>query len=340
MKIAIHHKKNGSFSERWVAYCIEQNIEHKIVDCYANNIIEQLADCDALMWHHNHADPKDILFAKQLLFAKQQSNKLVFPDFNTAWHFDDKVGQKYLLEALGVNLVESYVFYSKNTALEWAQKTQYPKVFKLRGGAGSANVRLVKSKNEAIKLINTAFGKGFSQYDAFANLKERIRKYRNGLANLKDVFKGIVRLVYKPQFAQIAREKGYVYFQNFIADNDHDIRVVVIDKKAFAIKRMTRENDFRASGSGNILYKKELFQEKLIAESLSLAQKLNSQCLAVDYVFQETEAKIVEISYGFSITGYDPCEGYWDENLKWHEGTFNACGWMVDLILKQYKQTK
>jgi glutathione synthase/RimK-type ligase-like ATP-grasp enzyme len=49
-------------------------------------------------------------------------------------------------------------------------------------------------------------------------------------------------------------EKNYVYFQDFIPQNDFDIRIIVIGKRAFAIKRMVRKGDFRASGSGNIKY--------------------------------------------------------------------------------------
>jgi glutathione synthase/RimK-type ligase-like ATP-grasp enzyme len=85
----------------------------------------------------------------------------VFPDFRTAWHFDDKVAQKYLFEAIGAPLVPSYVFFDKQEALRWAELTTFPKVFKLRGGAGSQNVSLVKTKQECIKLIHKAFGKGF-----------------------------------------------------------------------------------------------------------------------------------------------------------------------------------
>ena len=99
MKIAIHHHP-GSFSNRWIKYCDENGIAYKIVDCYKYDIIQQLSECDALMWHFYHASPKDCLFAKQLLYSVQTLGKKVFPDFNTVWHFDDKVGQKYLLELI------------------------------------------------------------------------------------------------------------------------------------------------------------------------------------------------------------------------------------------------
>ena len=332
MKIGIHPSK-GSFSDRWIAYCEEQNITYKLVDCYKSNIIEQLNDCDALMWHFHHASPKDFLFAKQLLYSVQASGKKVFPDFNTMWHFDDKVGQKYLLESIGAPIVPSYVFYSKQEALKWVNETTFPKVFKLRGGAGSQNVRLVKSKTEAIKLVKRAFGKGFSQYDAWSNLKERIRKYKLGKTNSWDVIKGIVRIVYTTDFATVhGWDKGYIYFQDFIPGNDHDIRVIVIGDKAFAIKRMVRENDFRASGSGSILYERELFDTEIIRLSFVVAEQIKSQCIAFDYVFSGDKTLLVEISYGFSPEGYDSCPGYWDKKINWFKGPFNPYQWIIDIL--------
>ncbi|MEN6353037.1 MAG: hypothetical protein ABFD02_06235 [Bacteroidales bacterium] len=94
MKIAIHDSGKGSFSERWISYCKENNIDYKIVNAYNTNIVLELEDCDAFMWHHHHALYKDVLFARQLLYSLQISGKKVFPDFNTCWHFDDKLGQK------------------------------------------------------------------------------------------------------------------------------------------------------------------------------------------------------------------------------------------------------
>ena len=335
MKIAIHHKKND-FSSKWIEYCQENNIAYKIVNCYDNNIIRQLDDCDALMWHFHQSNPKDVLFAKQLLYSLQIAGKKVFPDFNTAWHFDDKLGQKYLLEAIGAPLVPSYVFYDINEALEWVEEADFPKVFKLRKGAGSAHVKLAETPKKARKLVNKAFGRGFSQYDKIANFKERWRKYRNGKTNLWNLTKGILRIGKTTEFAKVAgREKGYIYFQDFIPDNEYDIRVIVIDGKAFAIKRLVRHGDFRASGSGKALYEKHHFDEKTINLSLRVAEKLKTQSLSIDYVFKNGKPLIVEISYGFPSKNFiEDCTGYWDRDLNWHPGDFDAQGWMVETLLK------
>jgi glutathione synthase/RimK-type ligase-like ATP-grasp enzyme len=341
MRIAIHQSPI-SFSKRWIDYCQRANIPYKIVDCYQSDIISQLKDCDALMWHFFQANQKDVLFAKQLLYSLEASGKCVFPGFHTAWHFDDKIGQKYLLESMDIPLVPSYVFYDKQSATKWCGQTQFPKVFKLRGGAGSANVRLAKSYNDAIRLVNKAFGKGFSKYNAWGNLKDRIRKYRMGKANLVDVAKGVVRLFISTSYARTqGKECGYVYFQDFVPNNDSDVRVIVVGQKAFAIKRLVRENDFRASGSGVILYDRRLFHEDTIRKSFEIAEKLRTQSLALDYVFDEKNRPLlVEISYGFGIEAYDFCEGYWDKELNWVEGRFNPQEWMVDLIIQEIEERK
>ena len=337
MRIGIHSSK-GSFSIQWINYCDVTGISYKLVDCYSNDIIEQLSDCDALMWHFSQNNPKDILFAKQLIYSVEAAGKRVFPDFFTAWHFDDKVGQKYLLEAIGAPLAPSWIFYEKDEALKWAKITDYPKVFKLRGGAGSQNVSLVNSKDEAYKMIRQAFGKGFPAYDPVSSLKERWRKYRLGKTNFLDLFEGIARFILPPRYSKVkGHEKGYIYFQKYIQGNDHDIRVIVIGNKAFAIKRMVRENDFRASGSGQILYERRLFDESTISLSFGIATKLKNKCVAFDYVHDNGNPLITEISYGFSPAGYDPCPGYWDNHMNWYESKFNPYGWMVENLINDIR---
>lgn len=335
MMIALHNSKN-SFFEEWKKYCEEKKIPYKVVNCYDNDIIQHLEDCEALFWHHNHADPRDVLFARQLLASLEVVNKKVFPNHYSNWHFDDKLGQKYLFEATNIPHVKTHAFFEKNKALEWAENETYPKVFKLRRGAGSRNVWLLNSKSEAIATINKAFGKGFRQYDTWGGVKENFRKYRLGKGSLKEIVKALAHL-YIPLNLEKSqgRERGYVYFQDFIPQNKFDIRVIVIGDKAFAIKRHVRENDFRASGSGFIEYKKELFDTSLIAQSFENAAKIKANCVALDYVFLEGEALVVEVSYGFNKKGYYDCPGYWTQDLKWHEGSFNPYGWMVDDVLKK-----
>ena len=338
MKIAIHHRK-GSFSDRWIAYCEKKAIEFKIIDAYQSDIVQQLADCDAFMWHFNHINAKDTLFAKQLLMALEVSGKLVFPSTNMSWHFDDKVAQKYVLEAIHAPLVPSFVFYSKKEAIQWVQNINFPVVFKLRGGAGSENVRLLKSKRQALKFIKKSFGRGFSQYNGYVVFKDRVRKYKLGIESFTNVIKSFIRIFYSTEFARVkGNEKGYIYFQKFIPNNNSDTRVIIVGDRAFAVKRMIRENDFRASGSGVKKYDKDEIDERTIKIAFKLAKQLDFECVGFDFVFDEkNNPLIVEMGYGFAIQFYDPCPGYWDDKLNWHEGFFIPQEWMIEDILNKLK---
>lgn len=340
MKVAIHHRK-GSFSDRWIEYCKIENIDYKIVNAFDSNIINQVKDYDVFMWHHHHGRFEDVLAAKKILFSLEQAGIRVFPDFNTGWHFDDKVAQKYLLEAIDAPIVPSYVFYNKKDAKAWAKMTTYPKVFKLKGGAGASNVKLVKNQAEALKLINQAFGKGFAQFDRLNNLKERYNKYKSRQGNLLNVAKGAGRLVIPTKFSQQkSPEKGYIYFQEFIPNEGFDIRVVVIGDKAVALKRLVRKNDFRASGSGNLIFENENIDKRFIEIAFEINKKVKSQSLAIDLIHskENDQVLVVEISYGFPMNNFlDGSSGYWDDNLNWYQSDFNLQEWIISSFLKEIK---
>jgi len=330
--LAIHHSPI-SFSTRWIRYCETTRIPFKLVNCYDTDIVHQLDDCQALLWHHHHANERDILFARQLLFALETAGKKVFPNFRTAWHFDDKIGQKYLLEAIGAPFVPTVVFYDEATALQWLRKADFPQVFKLRKGASSINVRLVRSSGEAEELIRRAFSSGFTHTNLLP-LQEVYLKVRQGKLPLTSLVKRTVRKLIPTPYSRISgRESGYVYFQQFIPGNEYDIRVVVIGSKAFAIKRKVRPNDFRASGGGDIIYDPKGIPSEALRAAFSNNRRLGAQCLALDFIFDAGQPLVVEISFGFLPEGYDNCPGYWNDALQWQEGPFDPYGWMVDALL-------
>lgn len=339
MKIAIHNSSQG-FHSRWIDYCERKEIPFKPVNCYDSNIVRELSDCDALLWHHNHANFTDKRIAKSILFALEHKGLKVFPDFRTGWHFDDKVAQKYLLESVSAPFVPSFVFYTRRSALQWASQTTFPKVFKLASGAGSSNVFLVKDRRHCERLIDKAFGRGYTQYAKWGGLKERYRKYKSGKGDLWDVAKGMIRFIVPSPFVKMQqREKGYAYFQDFIPDNNSDTRVIVVGDKAFALKRLVREGDFRASGSGEIVYERSEINEECVKIAFDVNKRIRSQSIAFDFVFRgDGEPLIVEISYGYAVEAYDPCPGYWDSNLNWHEGQFNPQEWMIENLIEHVRK--
>ena len=330
--LAIHDSRSG-FHPYWVDYCQEKGISYKIVDCYADNIVEQVKGCRALFWHRSHSDPRDILIARQILFALEHAGLTVFPNFRTAWHYDDKAGQKYLLETLDAPRLPTYVFVERKTALEWASTTDYPKVFKLRHGASSSCVWLVRNERQARRLIRLAFRRGLAVYSPWDNLKERFYKWQQGKGDVINLAKGVGRFFYPPRFSKVlGRQTGYVLFQDFAPDNDSDIRITVIGDKAYGVRRLVRPDDFRASGSGRDVRGPEYVDIEAVAMAFRLAKKLGSSCLSCDFVYKPDGGLVLlEISYGF--VWEDDCPGFWDNDLNWHDAEYRPEHWMVDLVL-------
>ena len=332
IKLAIHDRP-GSFSDRWIKYCSKNNIEYKIVNCYDSDIVDQLKDVKGLLWHWSHYEYSAKIAARQIIASFEKMNIKVFPDLSTCWHFDDKVGQKYLLEAIEAPLVPTHVFFDKDKAMDWIDNTEFPKVFKLRSGAGSHNVQLVRTKREARRLCQTAFTKGFIPVSGyFADAKTKVRNIKNldhFMGKLRRFPKIIIGTLKSRRF--YPREKGYIYFQDFLPDNKFDTRITIIGKRAFGFLRSNRPNDFRASGSGAIVYNMKKVDERCIKIAFQIAEDINAQSLAFDFIFDENHnPRIVEMSYCYQNKAVRDCPGHWDRELNWHEGHV----WPEDAIIE------
>ena len=223
----------------------------------------------ALLWHWQNAILEDIISAKRIIPAIEKMGIKVFPNTATCYHYDDKIAQKYLLEAIDAPLVNTYIFYNEDKALKWLQEANLRMVFKLSRGAGSANVRFVKTKKQAKILIKTAFNSGFARIPSFLNdASLNLRKHKKS-ADLLSVIKRLpntLNHMFKYN-KMIGKEAGYIYFQEFIPDNKFDTRITVIGNRAFAFRRFVRPNDFRASGSGNIDYNQKYISKDAIKNS-------------------------------------------------------------------------
>ncbi|KGO84289.1 hypothetical protein Q763_00660 [Flavobacterium beibuense F44-8] len=337
MKVGVHYTKGG-FTERWVDYCINNQLEYVFVDCYETNIINVIKQQNIthLMWHLNHESHKDIEYGLMIMNAIDLLGVKTFPNYQSRWHFDNKVVQKYLLESISAPITKSYVFYNKQKALGFLEKADFPIVSKLKRGAGSSNVKLIHNYHEGEKYVNKLFGEGvFATSKAFENLNQKIRvakKIKNPLELSKKFFRYIKKN--KQERQSSALEKGYVYFQDFLNNNDYDTRIIVVGDKAFGIRRFNRKGDFRASGSGILDYSVGNIDVNFVKIAFEVSRKLNTDCLGFDFVYNEGQPNIIEVCFGFSVDAYNDCEGYWDENLNFIKGKFNPQYFMIEDFVK------
>jgi hypothetical protein len=284
------------------------------------------------LWHWSQDDPCEQLIARNLIIAVESMGLVVFPSTETCSHYDDKIAQKYLLEAMGAPLVPTFVFYDLDEALRWIEGASFPKVFKLRKGAGSGNVRLVRDATEARSLAKQAITKGF--YPIPTNARDIRKRYASARrrGDLLGVLRRMPQVLVKMRQMNRAfgRENGYAYFQEFMPGNDFDTRVTIIGNRAFAFTRNVRPGDFRASGSGDIRYDVSRINMDCVQTAFQITRKSGSQSMAFDFVLDEhNRPLILEVSYCYDAAAVYACEGHWDDRLHWHEGHM----WPQDAIL-------
>lgn len=329
------HDSPGSYSDRWIPRCEQSGIPFRRVDCLSTDIVSQCHGLEGVLWHWLHCDPCSQLVARQVIASLESMGLRVFPSIKTCWHYDDKVAQKYLLEAVGAPLIPTWVFTSESEATRWIERASWPKVFKLRSGAGSTNVRLVRSSAEASALCRQAFGEGFPAVSGYAtDLRTRIGRTR-GMGDFLAKLSRAPSSVRNARRArrQLPRERGYIYFQEFLPGNDSDIRVTVIGDRAFGFTRGNRPGDFRASGSGRLVYDPEGIDPRCIEIGFRVADALGSQSVAFDFLLGESQEPMIgEISYSFVSSAVHACGGYWDRQGVWHPEHV----WPEDAILDDF----
>jgi len=298
----------GSRSGKYVIAARNMRVPYKLVDCTASDIIEQLADVDVLIWHWTQDSHIDKRIALHVIRSAELMGKKVYPNINTCWMFDDKISEKYVLEAVQAPYVESKVFFNKKDALAWLRKQDFPIVYKLPQGAGSSNVRLIHNEKEAEQVCRSHFSfLGRPDID--------MRFYYAGKKLFGKVFQEIF---HSDMYRYGVNNRGYVLFQKFVAGNEYDIRVTMIGNRAVIFRRRVKDSDFRASGSGRIDYNVSAQDIQAIPIARKISEQIHSQTMAYDFIYDDGELKIVEMSYGFVAKAVYDAPGWYDAEMNFH----------------------
>ncbi len=316
LKIGIHPDQvdEESYSKRWTEALEQAGHSVHVIDLYSADFISQVKGLDGVMWRWLHTPLQRQVAQTNLKIIEDYLGIPVFPPQKISWHFDDKLAQYHLLSAVGAAIPDTHAFYKEEEALKWIATADFPKVFKLLFGASSANVSKVSGQEQAEKLVKEVFRNGIFG-------KGAPHTFKKGLLALKSSVKYIFSGKYPPlPHTYWMPQKGQVLFQEFLPDNDHDTRVTIIGKRAFAYIRENRTNDFRASGSGKLNYDLDRIDLCCVSMAFKVARQLDLNCIAFDFLYKDGAPVIIEISYTFYDLYVYNCAGHWDEELNWKEG--------------------
>lgn len=206
--------------------------------------------------------------------------------------------------------------------MAFACTAQYPLVMKFSGGAGAANVKLVKTRDELELLIRAAFSGGLYSLHGAPPSNWALMKHR-----AKNAMTYFAKGTMSDPAVRADLNRDYVLLQEFLAGNEFDTRVTVIGKRAFAFRRFNRPDDFRASGSGRLDYSMDAIDMATVRLALRVARTLQCQSVAIDGLRRAEDRVVGEISYAYMSSAVHACPGHWelagepdDGQLTWVEG--------------------
>lgn len=331
MRVGLHPNQKygrlGLDSAKFREILIYNKIDHRILSAGDIHFWKEISDCNFFIFQWTHHDYYRQIARSIIPVIENQIGIRCYPNSLCSWLYDDKIREYYILKSHHFPIVESWIFYDMQSALNFTDSAVFPMVFKLKSGAGSQMIRLVRNKSDAKKYIHLMFQNGVD--------------YNNGLPGIYlDYLKqnGPIKLIRK-KLGQIKRRmiegssyydedwfvhKNYILFQRFLPGNLYDTRVVVIGKQAFAFQRLNFNNDFRASGSNAYRYNPKSIDLEFIEIAFQVSKCFGFDSMAYDFLYDKNKkAAICEISYVFGSkegTKISNCPGFWDKQLVWHEG--------------------
>lgn len=326
MVVGIHNtwsKKPDFISDVYRQILKANNIEYIDLDSSSRRFWNDIKSADFFIYRWAHTDFHHQLASTIIPVIERFYGKQCFPDWNTCWHYDDKVKQSVMLEAKGFPCCSFGVFWDREEALRWAESyNEYPVVFKLKAGSGSMNVRLLESRREALRCIRKSFDQGFAP--DFHGLMNTLKTFNyNFFKSGRNIAKSFyLRYLSDRLNPYWVKQRNYFYYQQYYTGNDYDTRVQVTGSRAFAFVRYNRPGDFRASGSNRWSLDHNKIDREFIKIAFAVSREFGFQSMAYDFIYDgQKNPRIVEMSYCF---GDYPefSTGYWDETLKWHEGRF------------------
>lgn len=221
------------------------------------------------------------LFLEDYVYFLEKSGVNVIPNYELFRAHENKGFQELIKTRLSISSCSgTYKCFPRNRNLANTKVDRYL-VYKLPSGAGSKHVKLLK--------IGDEIPRDFNHISLTQKVKHHLKKC---LALFKITYVG-----YGDEAVQFS---PYV-LQEFVPGLENDWKVLVFGKRAYALKRYNRQDDFRASGSGNFQFEQPPY--KLIQEAMNIKNRLNAPFVSLDLaITEDQDVHLIE----FQATHFGP----------------------------------
>ncbi|MDM7992357.1 MAG: hypothetical protein QUS11_03515 [Candidatus Fermentibacter sp.] len=308
LKIAIGTDRGGwhrRFAEAVERRALDRpGLEYGFVNLDRSDWLARVAGATLVIWKPPYMGHEFAGYVKEKIhFLEHHAGLTVVPGFETVWHFESKAAQSYLLSLAGIPTPRTFVTFDYDEAAQQAGLEEFPVVLKGSAGAGSVNVRAVRSREELMGIVRRAFSLTLWDRTA-AGGRGRLSRLASGIG--RDWFADFLRRRRRGE-----QPFGVAYWQEFVPGNDADLRITAIgDSFATGFWRNNRPGDFRASGSGRIDYDRPVPEEAMLA-CLGINRRFGFDSMAYDILFRDGRMLVSEMSYGYSDSAVHGVAGYW-----------------------------
>ena len=192
--------------------------------------------------------------------------------------------------------IKSRYFGTIEELKEKIDKFQYPVVIKSATGAMSKGVFLAENGNQLIKIA------------------EKISRTKYLFKELRDLGRSIKHKGYKKE----SKHRKKFIVQNFVPGLNNDWKILIFGDRYYILYRGVRKNDFRASGSGNFYFNKDV-PSGILDYAKNIFRKFNVPNLSIDVGYNDDKFYLMEFQMiYFGTTTIEKSPFYFTkENSKW-----------------------
>lgn len=314
------------YSEKFLTILRDNNVPHSLIDPSSKTLLNDLKECSHLVFHHSQGDTDLKIYETIYNIANKVYGIKCMPEFDAFWQYEDKIKEYYLLKSYDFPIVDSWVFWNCEQADSFLEEASYPIVAKLPKGAASSNVVLVNSPEEGRTIDKQVFTTGV-KVGNLHNKSSLSSLWKAGMFNytrnsLRSLLINSGFMKDRSNYPEWQIQKDAIIYQKYLPNNSFDQRITIIGNRAFGARRFVRKNDFRASGSGNSDLDPKNIDMQCVEIAFSISKKFKFSAMGYDFIYDEDKKPFInEFGYCFADYIIHSCEGYWDDQLIWHQET-------------------
>lgn len=281
-----------------IEYLSFSDIDFRVMNFNNQYVLYTSSEDKNYKYNHYKSYIEDICYALQLHGA------ILIPEYKYLRAHSNKVFMELLRDLSNLQSIKNIKSYHFGSLEEFKKKEQMfesKQVIKGAEGSMSQSVSLANNQNQLMKQSR----KISRSKDIFNELWDRGRSFKH---------KGYIRdSKYRKKFI----------IQNFIEGLSNDWKILVFGKKYYISCRETRKNDFRASGSGKVIFREDI-PEGILDFAKNAYHCFNVPNISIDVAFDGKEFYLIEFQalyFGSQVVEHSPFY-FTKENSRWiiHKG--------------------